>query len=46
MSILALSTGTVAALVVLAVANVFAIVFGLSFLRANKAEIETRVARS
>ena len=37
MSLLAISTGTVAALVVLAIANVFAIVFGLSFLRANKA---------
>ncbi len=33
----ALSGGTIAALAVLAVLNVFAIVFGLSFLRANRA---------
>ncbi|HEY8017984.1 MAG TPA: Rieske 2Fe-2S domain-containing protein [Actinomycetota bacterium] len=37
MSTLALSTGLWAALVVLLALNVFAIVFGLSFLRANKA---------
>jgi cytochrome b6-f complex iron-sulfur subunit len=35
--LLAISSGTVAALIVLAAANVFAIVFGLSFLRANRA---------
>jgi cytochrome b6-f complex iron-sulfur subunit len=35
--LLAISPGTVAALIVLAAANVFAIVFGLSFLRANRA---------
>ena len=37
MSSLALSTGVWAALIVLLALNVFAIVFGLSFLRANKA---------
>ncbi|MGZ8661985.1 MAG: QcrA and Rieske domain-containing protein [Actinomycetota bacterium] len=37
MSTLALSTGLWAALIVLLALNVFAIVFGLSFLRANKA---------
>ena len=37
MSSLALSTGVWAALIVLLTLNVFAIVFGLSFLRANKA---------
>ncbi len=37
MSTVALTTATVAALAVLGVLNVFAIVFGLSFLRANKA---------
>jgi len=36
-STLAISTGLVAALIVLLALNVFAIVFGLSFLRANKA---------
>jgi cytochrome b6-f complex iron-sulfur subunit len=37
MSLLALSTGTVAVLLVLVVLNVFAIIFGLSFLRTNRA---------
>lgn len=47
MRTLALSGGTIAALVVVAVVDLFAIVFGLSFLRARRAqraaETETRV---
>ncbi|MFB3738543.1 MAG: ubiquinol-cytochrome c reductase iron-sulfur subunit [Candidatus Velamenicoccus archaeovorus] len=37
-SVLALSSGTIAALVVMAVIDLFAIVFGLSFVRARRAE--------
>ncbi|HEX9122759.1 MAG TPA: Rieske 2Fe-2S domain-containing protein [Actinomycetota bacterium] len=42
-SVLALSTGTIAALVVMAVIDLFAIVFGLSFVRARRAERATAV---